>query len=145
MNTKSMTKNLECLFLSVGLLLNVACSPSTNKDNLIVGKWKCTSSESIFYYESSPEEPQEIPQEENDNTLFEFTKDGVFKVLHGEDVLQSNYSLRGDTIVVEGSKGQDIIEIKELTKTRLVLLMTKTGEEGDEIFHLEDTYGFEKL
>ena len=145
MATRWTVNNSRGLFLIIGLLLLASCFQSTNnKNDLIVGKWKCTLNESVFYYESSPDEPQVIPQDENDSTTFEFTKEGVLRISNGEDVLQANYSLNGDTIVVEGSKGQDIIEIKELTKTRLVLLMITTGEEGNETFRWEDTYEFEK-
>ncbi len=142
------SKYIKFTILFVGVLLFASCFQSTPKDNLIVGKWKCTSSESVFYYESSPDEPQVIPQDENDSTTLEFTKEGELRMSNGEEVLQANYSLNGDTIVLEDSTGHEkmnLAEIKELTKNRLVLLMTETGEEGDEIFHWEDTYEFEKI
>ena len=115
MMKKAMKKIVLFLFCTV--VMTALTSFTTGDKNDIVGKWKLTSVTIIIESETltfTPEEFCSIIEEDGDELIFDFKKDGA---LHINGRNESSYRYDGETLKINGDK----VNVKKLTKTKLTI------------------------
>ena len=122
------------VFAALSVVAFTSCETGTDEQNLLVGQWKITNTQGYVKVGSEVIEEWNEPYE--DDELIMFTSNGVMLSYLYDDGLweldeRGRYNQVDDKLVytLDGEDEVYIINVKQLTKDKLILELNETTEE----------------
>ena len=138
------------VFAALSVVAFTSCETGTDEQNLLVGQWKITNTQGYVKVGSEVIEEWNEPYE--DDELIMFTSNGVMLSYLYDDGLweldeRGRYNQVDDKLVytLDGEDDVYIINVKQLTKDKLILELNETTEEDGMIIEISESMIYKKV
>ena len=138
------------VFAALSVVAFTSCETGTDEQNLLVGQWKITNTQGYVKVGSEVIEEWNEPYE--DDELIMFTSNGVMLSYLYDDGLweldeRGRYNQVDDKLVytLDGEDEVYIINVKQLTKDKLILELNETTEEDGMINEISESMIYKKV
>ena len=138
------------VFAALSVVAFTSCETGTDEQNLLVGQWKITNTQGYVKVGSEVIEEWNEPYE--DDELIMFTSNGVMLSYLYDDGLweldeRGRYNQVDDKLVytLDGEDEVYIINVKQLTKDKLILELNETTEEDGMIIEISESMIYKKV
>ena len=116
-----------------------------DEDNLLVGKWKCISSISKYYFD--PTQPT-VGYDDEVDYIYEFSKNGKVTVSNSDGHVDVCCDYYVNESTISWSEGGEVVAtyvIEDLTKRNLTLHRVVLNEDDDDSIFFEVTATFKRM
>ena len=138
------------VFAALSVVAFTSCETGTDEQNLLVGQWKITNTQGYVKVGSEVIEEWNEPYE--DDELIMFTSNGVMLSYLYDDGLweldeRGRYNQVDDKLVytLDGEDEVYIINVKQLTKDKLILELNETTVEDGMIIEISESMIYKKV
>lgn len=138
------------VFAALSVVAFTSCETGTDEQNLLVGQWMITNTQGYVKVGSEVIEEWNEPYE--DDELIMFTSNGVMLSYLYDDGLweldeRGRYNQVDDKLVytLDGEDEVYIINVKQLTKDKLILELNETTEEDGMIIEISESMIYKKV